>query len=196
MSRLMRTSMARTLRAKYPASAPWPRVRRDLGVVPGGVRAAVAEPGLELEQGHRLLGVVELAGDRGACPVAGDAAPGIGSGDAGLAAQRRDDRRVDGRHVLGAGRATGRQAAHGRCRCQSCSPRSTSVSCRASTGYRTTCCAAAPMCAASWRSACRTGPRSRWRSAAWSKGWTTPSYVGGVLWLGLTHRGSEDDPDE
>jgi hypothetical protein len=91
----MRTSMVRTLRAKYPASAYAFASGGDLGVVPGGVRAAVAEPRLQLEQGHRLFGVVELAGDRGPCPVAGDAAPGVGGWDAGLAAQRGDDRRVD-----------------------------------------------------------------------------------------------------
>ena len=44
---------------------------------------------------HRLLGVVELAGDGGPGPVAGDVAAHVGGRDAGLGAQRRDDRVVD-----------------------------------------------------------------------------------------------------
>ena len=71
------------------------RVRGDLRVVLGGGRRAVPEPGLQLEQGHRLLGVVELAGDRGAGPVAGDVAADVGGRDAGFGAERRDDRAVD-----------------------------------------------------------------------------------------------------
>jgi hypothetical protein len=42
---------------------PGQRVWGDLRVVLGGFGAAVAEPGLELEQSHGFLGVVELAGD-------------------------------------------------------------------------------------------------------------------------------------
>ena len=74
---------------------PGQRVRGDLGVVLGGVRGAVSEPGLQLEQGHRLLGVVELAGDGRPGAVAGDVAADVGGRDAGLAAQRGDDRAVD-----------------------------------------------------------------------------------------------------
>jgi hypothetical protein len=66
----------------------------------------MAEPGLQLEQRHRLLGVVELAGDGGAGAVAGDVAADIGGGDTGLGAQRRDDGVVDVDlgHGLGADR--------------------------------------------------------------------------------------------
>jgi hypothetical protein len=39
--------------------------------------------------------VVELAGDGGPAAVAGDVAADVGGGDAGLGAQRRDDRVVD-----------------------------------------------------------------------------------------------------
>ena len=53
------------------------------------------EPGLQLEQRHRFLGVVELAGDRRAGPVAGDVAADVGGGDAGFGAERRDDGAVD-----------------------------------------------------------------------------------------------------
>ena len=55
----------------------------------------MAEPGLQLEQRHRLLGVVELAGDGGAGTVAGDPAPHVAGGDAGLGAQCGNDRAVD-----------------------------------------------------------------------------------------------------
>src|SRR6266542_1323298 len=51
----------------------------------------MAEPGLQFEQGHRLFGVVELAGDRGAGPMARDAASGISSGHAGLATEDGDE---------------------------------------------------------------------------------------------------------
>ena len=70
-------------------------VRGDLGVVLGGLWRAMTEPGLQLEQGHRFLGVVELAGDRGSGCVAGDVPPDISGGDAGLVAKHRDDRVVD-----------------------------------------------------------------------------------------------------
>ncbi|HYA50919.1 MAG TPA: hypothetical protein VEG33_07080, partial [Streptosporangiaceae bacterium] len=63
----------------------------------------MAEPGLQLEQRHRLLGVVELAGDRGPCPVAGDGAAHVGVGGPGLAAEHRDDGVVD----VGGGDAAG-----------------------------------------------------------------------------------------
>ena len=53
------------------------------------------EPGLQLEQRHRFLGVVELAGDRGPRPVAGDVAANVGGRDTCFGAQRRDDRAVD-----------------------------------------------------------------------------------------------------
>jgi hypothetical protein len=65
------------------------------GGVLGGGRVLVPEPGLQLEQGHRLLGVVELAGDGRAGPVAGDIAADIGGRDPGPDAQRRDDGPVD-----------------------------------------------------------------------------------------------------
>ncbi len=55
----------------------------------------MTEPFLQLEQRHGLLGVVEPAGDRGPGPVAGDVAADVGRGDTGLAAEHRDDRRVD-----------------------------------------------------------------------------------------------------
>jgi len=55
----------------------------------------MAEPGLQLEQRHRFLGVVELGGDRGAGPVAGDVPADVGGRDCGLAAERGDDRGVD-----------------------------------------------------------------------------------------------------
>src|SRR4051794_38712563 len=54
----------------------------------------MAEPGLELEQGHRLLCVVQLGSDGGTRPVAGDASARIFSRDAGLLAQRWDERLV------------------------------------------------------------------------------------------------------
>src|SRR6202011_4330642 len=71
------------------------RVRGDLGVMLGGGGTAVSEPCLQLEQRHRLFGVVELAGDGGAGAVAGDLAADVGGGDTGFSAQRRDDRVVD-----------------------------------------------------------------------------------------------------
>ena len=46
------------------------RVRGDLRVVLGGGRRPVfdmREPGLQLEQGHRLFGVVELVGAENLC---------------------------------------------------------------------------------------------------------------------------------
>src|SRR5439155_15458914 len=77
----------------------------DLRVVLGRLRGPVAEPGLQLEQGHRFLGVVELAGDGGAGPVAGDRAAHVGGRTGGFAAEHRDDRVVDvgGGHAAGAG---------------------------------------------------------------------------------------------
>jgi hypothetical protein len=56
------------------------------GGVLGGGGVLVPEPSLQLEQGHRLFGVVELAGDGGADPVAGDVAADIGGRDAGSGA--------------------------------------------------------------------------------------------------------------
>src|ERR1700712_5631954 len=58
------------------------RGRGDLRVVLGRLRGPVAEPSLQLEQGHRFLGVVELAGDGGSGPVAGDRAAHVGGRDA------------------------------------------------------------------------------------------------------------------
>ena len=72
------------------------RGRRDLGVVLGRRGRAVPEPGLQLEQRHGLLGVVELAGDGGAGPVAGDVPAHVGGRDAGLGAERGDDRGCSG----------------------------------------------------------------------------------------------------
>ena len=74
---------------------PGQRGGADLRVELGGLRRPVAEPGLQLEQRHRLLGVVELAGDRGPGPVAGDVPADVGGGNAGLAAEHRDDRVID-----------------------------------------------------------------------------------------------------
>jgi hypothetical protein len=54
--------------------------RRDRGVVLGRLRRAMPESSLQLQQGHGLLVVVGLAGDRGACSMARDAASGIGQG--------------------------------------------------------------------------------------------------------------------
>ena len=53
------------------------------------------EPGLQLEQRHRVLGVVELGGDRRPGAVAGDRAADVLARDAGLAAQQRDQHPVD-----------------------------------------------------------------------------------------------------
>jgi hypothetical protein len=50
---------------------------------------------LQLEQGHRFFGVVKLAGDRGAGPVAGHVRADVGCWDGGLAAEHRDDGVVD-----------------------------------------------------------------------------------------------------
>jgi len=58
---------------------------------------------LQLEQRHRLLGVVKLAGDRGPCPVAGDGPAHVGGRDCGLAAEHGDDGVVD----VGGGDAAG-----------------------------------------------------------------------------------------
>jgi hypothetical protein len=74
---------------------PGQRVRGELRVVRGRLGRPVAEPFLQLEERHRLLGVVELAGDGGPGPVAGDVAADVCGGDAGLAAEHRDDGRVD-----------------------------------------------------------------------------------------------------
>ena len=63
----------------------------DLGVVLGGLRGDVFEPGLQLEQGHWLLGVVELGCDRRPCPVAGDLAAHVAGWDCSLAAEHGDD---------------------------------------------------------------------------------------------------------
>jgi hypothetical protein len=51
----------------------------------------VTQPFLQLEQGHRLLGVVELTGDRGPRPVAGDVAADVGGWDTGLGTECRND---------------------------------------------------------------------------------------------------------
>jgi hypothetical protein len=68
---------------------------RDLRVVLGRLRRAMTEPRLQLEQGHRLLGVVELARDRGARPMARDAAARVLPWHARLAAERRDQRVIE-----------------------------------------------------------------------------------------------------
>ena len=52
-------------------------VRGDLGVVLGRRWGAVAKPGLQLEQSHRLLGVVELACDCSSGSMAGNTSPDI-----------------------------------------------------------------------------------------------------------------------
>jgi hypothetical protein len=59
------------------------------------------EPSLEFKKRHRLFGVVQLAGNRRACTVAGDSAAGIGHRYTGLAAQKRNQRVID---VLGRNR--------------------------------------------------------------------------------------------
>ena len=74
---------------------PWSGRSGDFRVVLGAVRRPVPEPGLELKRRHRLLGVVELAGDRRAGPVAGDVAADLGGGDVGLGVQRRGEGVVD-----------------------------------------------------------------------------------------------------
>ena len=55
----------------------------------------MTQPGLELEQRHRLLGVVELRRDRGPGTVAGDLPADVSGGDSGLRAEHRDDGVVD-----------------------------------------------------------------------------------------------------
>ena len=55
----------------------------------------MSEPGLQFEQRHRLLGVVELAGDRRARPVAGDVAAEVSCRDTCLGAERGDQGAVD-----------------------------------------------------------------------------------------------------
>jgi hypothetical protein len=69
-------------RSSRPGCRPWTAWPGDLRVVLGAGGVSVPEPGLQLEQGHRLFGVVELAGDGGPGPVAGDLAPDVGGGDA------------------------------------------------------------------------------------------------------------------
>src|SRR6266542_4911433 len=54
----------------------------------------MAEPSLEIEQGHRLLRVVQLCSDGGTRPVAGHTSARILLRDAGLLAQRWDERLV------------------------------------------------------------------------------------------------------
>lgn len=71
----------------------------------------MSEPCLQLEQGHRLLGVVQQAGDSAPGPAAGDFAADSAGGDSGRRGQRRDDRAVD--VVLGdAFGAVGEQELH------------------------------------------------------------------------------------
>jgi hypothetical protein len=77
------------------AVGPCQCVWGDFGVVLGGLWRAVTEPGLQLEQRHWFLGVVELACDRGSGSVAGDVASDVGGWDAGLAAKHRNDGVVD-----------------------------------------------------------------------------------------------------
>lgn len=55
----------------------------------------MAEPGLQLEQGHGLLGVVELAGDGRARPMARDATARVVSGHARLATEGGDERLIE-----------------------------------------------------------------------------------------------------
>ncbi|MET7396275.1 hypothetical protein ABZS66_22610 [Dactylosporangium sp. NPDC005572] len=64
---------------------------RDLAVVAGAGSVFVAEPLLQVGERERLAGVEQLGGDGGAGPVAGECAAGVGFGDVGLAAERRDD---------------------------------------------------------------------------------------------------------
>ena len=47
----------------------------------------MTQPSLKFEQRHRLLSVVELAGDGGPGPVAGDVAADVGGRDARLGAE-------------------------------------------------------------------------------------------------------------
>ena len=54
----------------------------------------MTKPCLQLEQSHRLLGVVELRGDGRASPVAGDASTRVLSWHTGFVAERRNQRRV------------------------------------------------------------------------------------------------------
>src|SRR5262249_18525506 len=68
---------------------------RNLRVVLGRLRRAVTEPRLQLEQGHRLPGVVELACDRGARPMAPDAATRVSARYASVAAKRWDERVIE-----------------------------------------------------------------------------------------------------
>src|ERR1051326_3678914 len=55
----------------------------------------MAQPGLELEQRHRLFCIEQLRRDRGSSPVARDVASGISERNACLAAQERDQRSVE-----------------------------------------------------------------------------------------------------
>src|SRR5436190_16977178 len=55
----------------------------------------MAEPGLQFEQGHGLLGVVQLRGDGRARTMAGDASTRVLSRDSGLLAQRGNQRCVE-----------------------------------------------------------------------------------------------------
>ncbi|MFJ7411039.1 hypothetical protein ACIQWZ_09520 [Streptomyces sp. NPDC098077] len=50
---------------------------------------------MQFEQRHRFLGVAEPARDGGPGAMAGDVAADAGGGDAGFAAEHRDDRVVD-----------------------------------------------------------------------------------------------------
>ncbi|MET7784804.1 hypothetical protein ABZT28_55975 [Streptomyces sp. NPDC005388] len=50
----------------------------------GRLGSPVAQPFLQLKEGHGLLGVMELARDRGPGPMTGDVAADIGAGDTGL----------------------------------------------------------------------------------------------------------------
>ena len=54
----------------------------------------MAQPSLKLEQRHRLLRIVELAGDGGSSPVAGDVAADVSGRHARLGAECRDDANV------------------------------------------------------------------------------------------------------
>ncbi|GAA4263868.1 hypothetical protein GCM10022255_112310 [Dactylosporangium darangshiense] len=64
---------------------------QDFAVVAGAGGVFVAEPLLQVGEGEWFPGVEQLGGDGGSGPVAGECAAGVGFGNVGLAAERRDD---------------------------------------------------------------------------------------------------------
>lgn len=64
---------------------------QDFAVIAGAGGVFVAEPLLQVCEGERLACVEQLGGDGGASAVAGERPAGVGFGNAGLAAERRDD---------------------------------------------------------------------------------------------------------